>query len=133
MADKPNKLVHYGLWASQVLLALVFLMAGGMKLVTSQPDLVEAGMAWAGRIPEPGGKIIGLLEVLGAIGLIVPAATKIKPVLTPIAAACLALTMLVAGAEHAVAGELEALPANIVLGLFSAGIAVGRIKLSPIE
>ena len=69
------------LWVLQVLLALVFLMAGGMKLVTPIADILAQGpqMAWAGDMPVIVVRFIGLVEVLGAIGLILPAITRIQP------------------------------------------------------
>lgn len=133
MSKTSNKPLHYALWAVQLLLALAFGMAGMMKLGTSQADLVANGMAWAGRMPAFAPKVIGGLELLGAVGLVLPAALRIAPVLTPAAAGGLVLTMAVAAGEHAMAGELEALPVNAVLGALAAFVLVGRLTGAKIE
>lgn len=88
------------LWITNALLALVFLAAGGMKLARSKAAYVEAGMAWAEDVSEGNIKLIGLAEVLGALGLILPLATGIAPVLTPIAAVGLVIVMAGAVATH---------------------------------
>jgi putative oxidoreductase len=132
MSSTVNKPLHYGLWVVQVLLAFAFGMAGLMKLGTSAADLIAQGMAWAGRVPEPAVKVIGLLELLGAVGLILPSALRIVPVLTAAAAGGLVLTMAVAAGEHAMAGEMSALPVNFVLGGMAAFVLWGRLKGAPI-
>ena len=80
-------------WLLQILLAFAFVAAGAMKLTTAKPELVTNGMAWAEDFSDTQIKLIGAAEVAGAIGLIVPAATGIMPILTPVAAAGLALLM----------------------------------------
>ena len=82
------------LWIIAGLLAAAFLAAGAMKLAQPKAKLAESGMAWTEDFSDSQVKLIGLVEVLGAIGLILPAALDIAPILTPIAAAGLALTML---------------------------------------
>lgn len=125
-----NLIVHIALWVLQVLLALAFGMAGFLKVVTPAPELVEQGMAFAGRLPAFAVTGIGVLEVLGAIGLILPAALRILPRLTPIAAACLTLTMIVAAAEHVV--NAESIIPTVVLGALTLAVAVGRLTFAPI-
>lgn len=107
------------LWIINTLLALVFLGAGGMKLARPKPVLVEGGMGWAENVSGGHVKLLGLAEVLGAIGLIVPLAVNIAPVLTPIAAACLAVTMLGAVVTHARRKESLLVP----LVLFALSVA----------
>jgi hypothetical protein len=100
------------MWAIQIFLALAFGGAGTMKLVRSKAQLAaNPHMGWMRLVPEALIKLLGLAEVLGAIGLIVPAATGIAPVLTPAAAACLATLMGGAAATHALRGESAAVPA----------------------
>ncbi len=120
------------LWILQVLLGIAFLMAGGMKLATPISELA-VNMAWVNHFPELAVRFIGLSEVLGAVGLIVPAATKILPWLTPLAAASLATVMVLAMGTHLFLGEPEALPPSVVLFLLTSFVAVGRFKLAPIE
>jgi uncharacterized membrane protein YphA (DoxX/SURF4 family) len=133
-APKPrNKVLHIALWVLQVLLALAFVMAGIMKMLTAPDDLVAQGMMWAGRLPAWTVFSIGLLEFLGGVGLVLPAALRILPKLTAIAAACLVLTMVVASAEHAVNAEFADMVPSAVVGVLALIIAVGRFTLAPIN
>ena len=125
--NSPSGPLHIGLWVVQVLLALAFGMAGVTKLGSTPDQLLEAGMAWAGRYPAFLATFIGLAETLGAVGLVVPAATGIQPRLTGLAAAGIALIMVLAALDHVAAGEIEALPVNAVLGGLAAFVAWGRL------
>jgi uncharacterized membrane protein YphA (DoxX/SURF4 family) len=125
-------MLRIALWTVQILLALAFLGAGTMKLTTPVPDLVGMGMWYA---DDAGGwliRFIGLSETLGAIGLVLPAATRILPWLTPLAAAGLTTIMVLAMGTHASAGEWGALPVNAVLGGLAAFVAWGRAVKAPI-
>jgi len=123
--------MKYLLWAPQILLALAFLGSGAIKL-TQPYDALAAQMVWVPAVPEPLIRFIGLAEVLGSLGLILPAATRIQPWLTPLAAAGLALTMLLATGFHLMRGELTlAIPSTVLL-LLSAFVAYGRRSLVPI-
>ncbi|WP_369372190.1 DoxX family protein [Promicromonospora sp. Populi] len=102
-------------WIIAGLLALAYLFAGGMKILSPQAKLTESGMAWAGDFPGPVVKLIGLLEVLGAIGLIVPPLVQVAPVLAPLAGVGLALVQVGAIITHVVRGEAKALAPNVVL------------------
>ena len=109
------------LWGIQGVLALVFLFAGGMKLIT--PIEVLSVMS-----PFPGEfiRFIGVCEVLGAVGLILPYALRILPGLTALAAA--GLVVIMGGATVttlAIGGGVLALP-TLVLGLLAAFVALGR-------
>lgn len=124
--------MNIALWIVQGLMAFAFFGAGFMKLTTPVPDLIAAGMGgWVADSPELLIRFIGLSEVLGALGLILPGATKIQPWLTPLAAACLALVMVLAGATHAAYGELGSLVPNAVLFGMTAFVAWGRFKAVP--
>jgi uncharacterized membrane protein YphA (DoxX/SURF4 family) len=113
------------LWILQVLLALAFLGAGTMKLITPKKKLRER-MAYVDDFSEPTVKLIGAVEVLGALGLILPAATGIAPVLTPLAATGLAIVMILAIVVHIRRGEAKQTPVNAVLLVIAAIIAWGR-------
>ena len=108
------------------LLAAAFAAAGLMKLAQPKAKLAESGMAWTEDFSEGQVKLIGLVEVLGAIGLILPAALDIAPILTPLAAAGLALTMVGATVVHARRGEKSSMPVTLVLGALAAFVAVMR-------
>ena len=117
----------YVLWIVQALLALVFLFAGGFKLVTPL-DVLYTLMP----LPLPGVfvRFIGACEVLGALGLILPGLTRIRPQLTPLAARGLVLIMV--GAVMFTPPEdlsLAVLP--IVVGLLAAFVAYGRARIAP--
>ena len=114
------------LWIIAGVLAVAFLLAGLMKLAQPKAKLAESGMAWTEDFSSSQVKLIGLAEVLGAIGLILPAALDIAPILTPIAAAGLALTMLGATVVHARRGERPNIAATLALAALAAFVAVMR-------
>ena len=120
------------LWVVQILLALAFAMAGFMKV--SQPiDKLETRMGWVKDVGRRGVRLIGSLELLGAIGLILPAVTGIWPWLTPVAAAGLALTMVGAMITHGRRGEYSGIGANVVLLILALFVVYGRVVLVPIS
>lgn len=116
------------LWIVQVLLALAFLLAGGMKLLRSKEQLVEQ-LAWVEDFGQNIVKAIGTVEVLGALGLILPVLTNILPFLTPLAAIGLVLDMLGAAFTHFRRKEPPMIAVNVVLLLLAAFVAYGRIDL----
>ena len=123
---------HYILWIVQILLALLFLFAGGTKLVMSIEAMDEMSRQ-SGQTPLPGlfTRFLGVVEVLGALGLILPGLLRIKPGLTPLAAAGLVIIMIgatVLTARVHVAGAVMPL----VVGLLAAFVAYGRWRLAPI-
>jgi len=120
------------LWVVQILLALAFGLAGIMKV--SQPiDKLETRMGWVKSVGTRGVRLIGTLEILGAIGLILPAVTGILPWLTPVAASCLALTMIGAMITHGRRGEYSQIGINVVLLLLTLFVAYGRFVIIPIS
>ncbi|MGH1414034.1 MAG: DoxX family protein [Pelagimonas sp.] len=121
-----------GLWAAQALLAAMFLMAGFMKLTSAPADMVAMGMLWAENAPVALIRFIGTAEVLGAIGLILPAATRIMPQLTKLAAAGLAVIMVLAAGLHISRGEFEVVPMNVVLFALAIFVIWGRSRKAPI-
>lgn len=108
------------------MLAAAFAAAGLMKIAQPKAKLAESGMGWTEDFSDGQVKGIGALEVLGAIGLILPAALDIAPILTPIAAAGLALLMAGAAVTHVRRGEQNMVPINLVLGGLAAFVAVMR-------
>ncbi len=97
-----------------------------MKLSQPKAKLVASGMAWTEDFSDGQVKGIGAVEVLGAIGLILPAATGIAAILTPLAAAGLAVTMVGAALTHMRRGEGSMVPINLVLGGLAVFVAVMR-------
>ncbi|MEU4161767.1 DoxX family protein [Actinoplanes sp. NPDC026670] len=114
------------LWVIAGLLAAAFLGAGGMKLSQSKEKLAASGMAWTEDFSAGAVKAIGAAELLGAIGLILPALLDIAPVLVPLAATGLALTMIGAVVVHLRRGETQAIAPSAVLFVLSAIVAWGR-------
>ena len=88
------------LWIINALLALSFFGAGVMKLSRKRDAIISSGMGWANDFSSTSVKLIGLAEALGALGLILPLATGIASILTPIAAGCLTVLMLGAVVVH---------------------------------
>jgi putative oxidoreductase len=127
-----SKGLNIALWVAQIAVAGIFVMAGGMKLMTPYEAFVES-QEWAEATPAMLIKFIGLAELLGAIGVIVPAATRIKPILTPVAAAALVLVMVLAIGLHVMRGEWYALPYNLVPGALAAFVAWGRLTKAKIS
>jgi uncharacterized membrane protein YphA (DoxX/SURF4 family) len=109
-------------WILQIVLALAFLAAGVMKLARPKPALVGAGMGWADDFSDAGVKGIGALEVIGAVGLVLPALTGVAPILTPVAA--LGLAAVMAGAVVVHVRRKEAFVPPLVLGALSLLLAV---------
>jgi uncharacterized membrane protein YphA (DoxX/SURF4 family) len=121
----------YVLWIVQVLLALLFLFAGGTKLVLS-PDVL-ASMGSPNQIPLPGWfvRFVGVVEVLGALGLILPGLLRVRTGLTPLAALGLVLIMIGATALTMAADGVTAGAVPLVVGLLAAFVAYGRWRLAP--
>lgn len=113
------------LWVLQGLLGAAFIAAGLMKSIQPKEKL-PANMTWTSRYGPGTIKFIGVTELLGGLGLILPWATGIAPVLTPIAAVGLLVIMLLAVADHVRAKEYSVLPVNLVLGALALIIAIGR-------
>ncbi|HEV3476846.1 MAG TPA: DoxX family protein [Rubrobacteraceae bacterium] len=123
--------MKYVLWVLQVLLGLAFVAAGFPKLIQPYAELAQQ-LAWVSDVPEVLVRFTGLAEVLGGLGLILPAATRILPWLTPVAAAGLALDMLLATLFHLVRGEVGGAVVPLLLGLLAALVAYGRWRMVPI-
>jgi hypothetical protein len=122
--------VNYVLWIVQGLLALIFLFTGGTKLILPIEVLTE-------QTPLLGlfVRVLGVAEVLGAIGLILPGLLRIWPVLTPLAASGLVIivtgaTVLTLVGVVPVGAAMALIP--LVVGLLSAFVAYGRWRLAPL-
>lgn len=126
-----SKGLHIGLWVVQALLAVAFGMAGLMKSFAPVEELA-ANMPWVARSSEALVRFIGVSELAGALGLILPALLRIKPVLTPAAAAALVVVMILAGGTHVMNSE-PGVVINIVLGALAAFVAWGRFAKAPIS
>ena len=113
-------------WILQGVLGLAFLAAGGMKLAQPRKKLIDSGMGWAEDFTDGPVKVIGALEVLGALGLVLPVLVGVAPVLTPIAAAGLTLVMAAAVVTHIRRGEYSGAVPAAVLGVLALVVAILR-------
>ncbi len=113
------------LWIAQGILAAMFLMGGMMKLFQPIEKIVQSG-PWAARKPASLVRTIGVAEISGALGLILPMLLDILPILTPIAACALGLIMILAAMEHAKFKENKMIPVNLFLLVLCIFVAYGR-------
>jgi hypothetical protein len=114
------------LWVVQTLLALLFLFAGGMKLV-----LPLDALAGPVTLPGPFLRFIGVAETLGGLGLVLPGLFGIRPGLTPLAAAGLVIIMIGATAVGVAIGDPVGTLIPLVVGCLLAFVAYGRWRLVP--
>ncbi len=117
------------LWVVQVLLGLMFIFAGFTKTFRPLDTLVKT-MGWVEHTP-PLVRFIGVTELLGGIGLILPALTGIQPGLTIWAGLGLALIMVLAAGFHAMRREFSGIGVNVVLLLLAVLVAYGRWQIAP--
>ena len=117
------------LWIIQILLAIVFLMVGIMKVTQPKEKLLEKGMESAEDFAPNTIRLVGVLEVLGAIGVVLPALTGILPWLTPLAAVGLALTMVGATLTHLRRGEYPKIITTVILFALTVFVAYGQSVL----
>ena len=120
--------MNIALWIVQALVALIFLFTGGMKLVLPIEEMMKQM-----PLPLPGWfvRFTGIVEVLGAIGLILPRLLHIRPGLTPLAAAGLVIVMIGATAYTLAAGDVAPALMPVVVGILCAFVASGRWRLAP--
>jgi uncharacterized membrane protein YphA (DoxX/SURF4 family) len=116
------------LWITQALLALLFLFAGGTKLIMPIEEMTKQM-----TVPLPGVflRFIGVCEVLGGLGLVLPWLLRIRPFLTPLAAAGLVVIMVGATAITLMTGEIVMALMPLVVGILCVFIAYGRWRLAP--
>ena len=118
--------MNIALWIIQSLLALLFLFAGGMKLILPIEEMTQ-------QIAMPGLflRFIGVCEVLGGLGLVLPWLVGIRPGLTPLAAAGLVIIMIGATATTIIIGQVVTSILPLVVGILCLFVAYGRWRLAP--
>jgi putative oxidoreductase len=134
MTNQPSQSgrgIRIALWTAQVVLAVLFTMTGAMKVFLSPAEIVKALPDFA-TMPLGLVRFIGIAELAGAIGLILPAVTRIAPSLTPLAASGLTVVMILAALFHISRGELAPLGLVIPLGVLATFVAWGRYTRAPI-
>lgn len=127
-AGKPLRIA---LWGAQVVLFVLFVMSGVMKFTTPIPELA-ATMPWTGQLPEKFVRFIGLVDLAGGLGILLPALTRILPRLGILAAQGMILLQLLAIAFHSSRGEFMVLPLNFVLLPLAIFVLWGRTRKVPI-
>lgn len=126
-----NKTMNISLWVVQILLAALFIMAGYVKAATPIEELGKK-LPWVLRLPELA-RFVGISELLGGIGLILPSLLRIKPILTPIAAMALAFVMVLAIGFHILESDYAPIGFTAIIGALSAFVAWGRMKKAVIQ
>jgi uncharacterized membrane protein len=119
------------LWILQIVLGIYFFFTGILHFIV--PPGLPAPMAWMYDLPPTLHFISGAAEILGGLGLILPAVTRIQTRLVPLAALGLSLVMVGAIVYHASRGEYQNIVMNVILLVTSAFLAYGRWKLLPLE
>lgn len=116
-------------WIVQIILALVFLLAGGAKVFIPKEKL-KTKLAWVNDFSEGMVKFIGTMEVLGALGMILPMVLRIFPFLTPFAGLGLSIIMLLAAFTHFRRKEYKIVPVNLILFTLAVFVFAGRFYLT---
>ena len=124
--------MKYAIWTLQVLLALVFLAAGAAKIFTPIADMAEM-MAWTASVPAALIRFVGVAELAGGLGLLLPWLTGIQPQLVRLAAGGLVLAMIGAAITHVAIGDpfSEVIP-SLVLGILAAVLVYARTAVLPL-
>jgi len=126
-----SKWLNIALWAIQILLAIGYVIAGMMKITNPISELALE-MAYAADVPEWFVRTVGVLEIGGAVGIILPALLKTLTWLVPLSALCFSLVQVVAIGIHAVYGETaQFLAINLTLLAMSLFVLWGRWKKMP--
>jgi uncharacterized membrane protein YphA (DoxX/SURF4 family) len=118
--------MNLALWIVAIVLAAVFAGSGLMKQLVPKDKLVTSGQGWAQDYSPTSIRLIGFAEILGAIGLVLPAAVHIAPILVPLAAIGLVLVMVGAAIVHARRNEPMNVAVNLVLIALAVFVAWGR-------
>jgi uncharacterized membrane protein YphA (DoxX/SURF4 family) len=119
----------YALWIIQALLGLLFLFSGAMKFVMSVAEMTKDMPSMPGWFLH----FIGVMEILGGLGLILPSLLRIRPVLTPLAAA--GLVVIMSGATAITLGTMGvgAAVLPLIVGILCAFVAYGRWRVAPLS
>ena len=117
------------LWTAQILVALLFLLAGSMKFIMSAEQMQQGPIV----LPLAFIRFIGVCECLGALGLVLPGLTRIRPGLTPLAAAGLTIIMIGATTVTMLGMGIVAAVFPAAVGVVTAWIAYGRTRITPLH
>lgn len=130
--NEASKGLKIGLWVAQVFVGLMFCYSGYLKLAMPLTALAEMGMAWPSEVSPIFLTFIGVVDLAGGIGILLPALTRIKPQLTVWAALGCSVLQVCAIIFHGMRGEFAVLPFNFILLALALFILWGRSKRAPI-
>jgi uncharacterized membrane protein YphA (DoxX/SURF4 family) len=125
--------MNMALWIVPIVLPVAFFGSGLLKLVRSKDQLVTSGFGWAEDFSPSTIRLIGVAEILGALGLILPGALHIAPILVPLAAIGLALVMVGAAVVHSRRKETPMIAINAVLLVLALFVVWGRLGPYPLS
>ncbi len=128
---QSSRSVRISLWVAQLLLALTYIPAGAMKLLSPVAQ-VAANIPWAGDVPELFLRFIGVVDLSAGLGILLPSLTRIYPRLTVAAAIGSSVLQVLALCFHASRGEFMVIPFNVFLIALSVFVAWGRLTKAPI-
>ena len=129
--QKLSKKIHIILWVAQIVLAVLLISGTVMKFLPIEK--ISAMMPWTGQVPVLFVRFLGLIDLAGATGLILPALLRIKPQLTSWAAVGIIALMICAIVFHISRGETSVIGMNVFTILVALFIAWGRFKKVPVN
>ncbi|HEV7705023.1 MAG TPA: DoxX family protein [Gemmatimonadaceae bacterium] len=127
IGNRSSKRINIAIWTLQILLAALFLFAGGFKLVAPIAELTK-------QLVLPGWflRFLGVVEITGALGLILPSLLRIRPYLTPLAAGGLVIVMSGASGISMTGGKIEGALVPFVVGVLAGLVLYARTRVVPI-
>jgi uncharacterized membrane protein YphA (DoxX/SURF4 family) len=123
----PSRALLVSLWVAQILVGVPFVLIGSLKLLTPIPQLAHT-IPWAGQLPVLFVRLMGVIDIAGGVGIILPVLTRIKPQLTVWAALGCVCLQVCAIVFHLSRGEVSAVPLNFVFLPLAAFVYWGRRK-----
>lgn len=121
-------MLNVALWICQIFLVIVFVYSGAMKSTKSEKELVAMGQTGVENLPQNLIRFIGISEILGVVGIILPQLIGILPILTPMAAVGLGIIMILASIVHFTRNEKTTVLLNLFILLVCAFVAYGRFR-----
>lgn len=125
-----SKTIHIVLWVAQILLALILISGTYLKFMPIEK--ISTTMPWTGQIPELHVRLLGFIDLVAAVGLVLPSLLRIKPQLTVKAAMGTVALMISAILFHISRGESAVIGINIFAIVLALFVAWGRLKKAPI-
>lgn len=132
LSSSVNRYLFVGLWLAQIIVALVFAASGLTKVFIPIAELTRM-MTWPGDYPLAFVRTLGLVDLAGAVGMLLPSLTRVYPQLAVLAAGCCTLLQILAIGFHASRGEFSVLPLNLALLPMCILVLWGRGKRMPVR